>query len=98
MIAPVEAEIRQRLGVFIYGVDTESLEEVVARLLRQQGKTLAIIESNTAGALTQWLRATGDAAVLAAALGPPKLVPVLLFTPGPARARTSVESGWPPLF
>lgn len=64
MIAPIEAQIRQRLGAFIYGVDRESLEEVVARLLLQQAKTLAILESNTAGALADWVRATPYAATV----------------------------------
>ncbi len=90
MIAPVEAEIRQRLGVFIYGVEAESLEEVVARLLRQQGKTVAIIESNTAGALADWLRKTRDASVLAAAQVAPDLLSLRSALPD-----IPADSAWP---
>ena len=90
MIAPVEAEIRQRLGVFIYGVDSESLEEVVARLLLQQGQTVAIIESNTAGALAGWLRATPYAAALRAALVAPDLPTLCGALPGMA-----ADGRWP---
>ena len=68
MIAPIETEIRQRLGVYIYGVDDESLEEVTARLLLQHNYTLALVETNTAGALAAWLRATPFAAALHSAL------------------------------
>lgn len=68
MIAPLETEIRQRLGVYIYGVDDESLEEVTARLLLQHNHTLALVETNTAGAVAAWLRATPFAAALHSAL------------------------------
>ncbi|MGB4980223.1 MAG: CinA family nicotinamide mononucleotide deamidase-related protein [Anaerolineae bacterium] len=68
MIAPLETEIRQRLGVYIYGVDDESLEEVTARLLLQHNYTLALVETNTAGAVAAWLRATPFAAALHSAL------------------------------
>jgi len=49
IIAPVEAEIRRRLGHYIYGVDGEALESVIGRLLRQAGKKLAAAESCTGG-------------------------------------------------
>jgi len=49
MIAPVEAEIRRRLGDHVYGVDGEALEAVVGRMLRQAGLTLAVAESCTGG-------------------------------------------------
>ena len=49
MIAPVEAEIRKRLGEHIYGADGETLEEVVGRMLKQAGLKLAVAESCTGG-------------------------------------------------
>ncbi len=49
LIAPVEAEIRRRLGDHVYGADDETLEQQVGRRLRQAGETLAVAESCTGG-------------------------------------------------
>ena len=49
MIAPVEAEIRRRLGKHVYGVDGETLEAAIGTMLRTSGKTLALAESCTGG-------------------------------------------------
>jgi nicotinamide-nucleotide amidase len=49
MLAPLEAEIRQRVGEHIYGADDESLESVAGRMLREAGLTLAVAESCTGG-------------------------------------------------
>lgn len=59
LIAPVEAEIRQRIGQWIYGTGTETIEEVVLDLLYQQGATLATAEVNTDGQLRHRLEAVG---------------------------------------
>ncbi|RMF86927.1 MAG: hypothetical protein D6736_13980, partial [Nitrospinota bacterium] len=48
-IAEVEAEIRRRLGPYIYGVDDQTLEGVVGELLEKQGQTLAVVESVRGG-------------------------------------------------
>jgi nicotinamide-nucleotide amidase len=44
-----EAAVRSRLGLLVFGVDSESLEEVTSRLLLAAGKTLAVAESCTGG-------------------------------------------------
>ena len=52
MIAPVEAEIRRRLGDHVYGEGVEnSIENVVFELLRDRGETVSFAESCTAGLL-----------------------------------------------
>jgi nicotinamide-nucleotide amidase len=48
-IAPVEATIRAELGDAIYGLDNETLEAAVGRLLRSSKRTLACAESLTGG-------------------------------------------------
>ncbi len=68
MIAPVEQEIRQRLGNVIYGVEQQTLEEVVARMLVEHQLTVALLETNTAGAIARRLQDTPYGGVVAAAV------------------------------
>ncbi len=49
MLDPVEADLRKEFGDLIYGVDVNSLEEQVSRLLREKGLTLSAAESCTGG-------------------------------------------------
>jgi nicotinamide-nucleotide amidase len=51
LIAPVEAEVRRRLGPVVYGIDDDSLDRVVHRLLAERSSTLAVAESVTGGQL-----------------------------------------------
>jgi nicotinamide-nucleotide amidase len=48
-LAPVEAEIRKRLGNFIVAEDNETLEGVILAALRRCEGTLSVIESFTGG-------------------------------------------------
>ena len=48
-IAPIEAEIRKRLGSHIYGADEETLEARLGQMLKAARKTLAVAESCTGG-------------------------------------------------
>jgi len=48
-LAPVEAEVRRRLGNFILGEDDQTLEGVVLAELMRRGATLAIAETFTSG-------------------------------------------------
>jgi len=51
LIAPVETELRARIGEGIFGVDEETLESALLRVLTARGSTLATAESITGGAL-----------------------------------------------
>ncbi|MEN9215102.1 MAG: CinA family nicotinamide mononucleotide deamidase-related protein, partial [Gloeomargarita sp. DG_1_6_bins_138] len=51
LIAPVLTQLRQRVGADCYGVDGDTLAQVVGRLLEHQGATLAVAESCTGGLL-----------------------------------------------
>lgn len=58
-IAPVEAEIRRRLGSLVYGADDEELEQATADLLEANHKTLATAEGVTGGLVASMLDRAG---------------------------------------
>jgi len=49
LIAPVEAEVRERLGTLIFGTDDETIESIVLGRLEERGWRLATAESATGG-------------------------------------------------
>lgn len=55
MLEQTERKLRDRLGEAVYGTDGETLDEVVARLLRTRGLTVAVGESCTGGLVGQRL-------------------------------------------
>lgn len=57
LIAPVEAEIRRRLGDLIFGVDHETLEGVVEWQIERFGGRVALVELGTAGVVAERLGA-----------------------------------------
>ncbi len=60
LIADMEARVRERLGDWIYGEGNETVEQVIARMLTAQNKTVAIAESNTLGKIAERLRSTPE--------------------------------------
>jgi nicotinamide-nucleotide amidase len=64
MIASVEAQIRQRVGKFIFGVDNDEIENVLVKLLTAKGLTLAVSETGVGDPIGQHLkRVAGNEAV-----------------------------------
>ncbi len=57
LIKEMEAQVRERLGDWIYGEGEETVEEVVARLLAARNWRIALAETNTAGKIAERLRA-----------------------------------------
>ncbi len=53
MMRPIIDEVRRTLGSFVYGVDTDSLENTVFQLLKERDLTLASAESCTGGLLAK---------------------------------------------
>ena len=49
LIAPIEAEVRRRLGKRIFGTDGDTIEVVVLRMLSEHGWTFGTAESATGG-------------------------------------------------
>jgi hypothetical protein len=70
LIAPMEAKLRERLGVAIYGVEKETVPEVVGRLLAEKGLKLAVLDTLTEGQLTRDLSEAGFGHLITADLHP----------------------------
>ena len=58
-IQHAEEEIRRRLGLLIYGVNDETLQGNIARVLERTGLTLSIVETFSGGILTHKMVSTG---------------------------------------
>ena len=59
LIRPLEKEIRDRFGEYIWGVDQENLPEKVSEFLKMHGETVATAESCTGGLLGYRLTEVG---------------------------------------
>jgi nicotinamide-nucleotide amidase len=60
LIQKMEQEIRNRLGILIYGVDNETLHGNIARELERLNLTLSLVETFTGGIISQKLTSTGS--------------------------------------
>lgn len=64
MIAPVEAQIRDRIGYGIFGVDDDTIESAIVNTLTRRRQTIATAESCTGGAVADRLvRVPGVSAI-----------------------------------
>ena len=54
-ISEVEQKIRSKAGRYIFGKENELLEEVIGRILKERGLTLAVAESCTGGLVSSML-------------------------------------------
>jgi len=59
LIASSEARVRQRLGVAIYGVEKETVPDVIGQLLSEKNLTLGVIDTLTGGLLTRKFKDAG---------------------------------------
>jgi nicotinamide-nucleotide amidase len=65
LIAPVEAEIRSRLGSLVFGADEETIERMLLAALGERGWKIAAAESATGGLVTAALTSVpGSSAVV----------------------------------
>ncbi len=70
LIAPIEAQVRAALSDHIYGVDGETIDQVVGRLLESRGQRLAVAETGSAGHLNARLAVLPMAAAIYAGASP----------------------------
>jgi len=54
-ITEIEQKIRSKAGRFIFGKENETLEEVIGKILKERGLTLAVAESCTGGLISDML-------------------------------------------
>ena len=59
-IQKMEQEIRNRLGILIYGVDNETLHGNIAKELERLSLTLSVVETFTGGIISQKFTSTGS--------------------------------------
>ncbi|HUV06584.1 MAG TPA: CinA family nicotinamide mononucleotide deamidase-related protein [Spirochaetia bacterium] len=64
LIAPVEASLRERLGVAVYGVENETVAFVVGRLLAEKNLKIGVLDTVTGGGLSRELKEAGYAHVI----------------------------------
>jgi len=62
LIQKMEEEIRNRLGILIYGVDNETLHGNIAKELERLNLTLSVVETFTGGIISQKLAGTNSPA------------------------------------
>jgi nicotinamide-nucleotide amidase len=55
LLAPVEAELRARLGEYVFGIDEQTLSDVVTLTLADRALRLALVETVTQGQMAQQL-------------------------------------------
>jgi competence/damage-inducible protein CinA-like protein len=60
MLNQVESALRERLGTAVFGVDSETLEQVAARRLAGRGWRLALVEHGTGGGLAALMQHQGN--------------------------------------
>jgi nicotinamide-nucleotide amidase len=60
LIQKMEEEIRNRLGILIYGVDNETLHGNIAKALESSSLTLSVVEIFTGGIVCQKFGSTGS--------------------------------------
>ncbi|MGQ9909600.1 MAG: CinA family nicotinamide mononucleotide deamidase-related protein [Candidatus Flexifilum sp.] len=56
MIAVVEAQLRERIGDYIFGTDAETLEQALIAVMRTHGASLAVSETGTGQLISARLR------------------------------------------
>ena len=54
-LSEIEQKIRSKVGRFIYSIQDETLEQVISRLLKERGLTIAVAESCTGGMISNLL-------------------------------------------
>ncbi len=92
LIAPVESEVRQLIGKYVFAVDEETIENAVGKLLREKRKTIAVCEDLTGGMVADRLQEADTERFVEGIIsnGQPSLRRLLAFSRQPNR----IEELW----
>jgi nicotinamide-nucleotide amidase len=85
MLDRIETTLRERLGSAVFGVDSETLEGVISRMLASRGWRLAVVEHGTGGGLASAMERRTD--VFAGS----RVLPERIDAPGLAAAADQVR-------
>lgn len=88
-IEAASAEIRARLGNYVYGIEDEQLEHVVIRELIRQGKSFSSLEAGSRGLLAHWISSVDDAA---ACYRGGRVIPVMAHETAATAAQTLTDT------
>jgi nicotinamide-nucleotide amidase len=96
LMQPTVAEIRQILGVLVFGEEDDELEHAVVRLLNERGRSMAVAEWATDGLVSEWLAeaaASSECFRMGIVMhGPAALRSVLQIEPSPDPAAPEIAS------
>jgi len=93
LIAPMEAELRKRLGVAIYGTGQETVSQIVGRLLAEKELKLGIIDTLTGGQIAQHLIDAGFEHLLASNFFPADASQAIAVTQLPPDTNLQAANG-----
>jgi nicotinamide-nucleotide amidase len=93
LIAPVEREVREAFAPHVFAVDHETMEDVVGKLLKAKGVSIAVIEDLTGGMIAQRLQQAARESLAEAMIAPtqPPLRRVLRHSQHPERVEALLE-------
>ena len=69
LIEPIEKEIRNLLGDNVFGIDDETIEDVVGRLLMKNNATISVFEDMTSGLVSERCQKAGSERFLTGLVG-----------------------------
>ena len=91
LVAGMEAKLRERLGVAVYGVGKVTVAEVVGDLLTEQSLKLGVVDTLTGGQLARDLIESGYSDLVATDLSPANLTEALKDSGADASNSPDVE-------
>ncbi len=93
LISPVESEVRNLLGGHVFAIDDETMEDAVAKLMREKTRTIAVYEDLTGGLVAERLQQASVEHFVEGTIGAgiPSIERLLAFSRQPGRTHELLE-------